>query len=159
MKILFLLFIFVAIPAFAVEEKPQQIGSSGKEESDSEERQGQAEPSQVQPETKDLSKPMPEKQVIPMSLPKYTITQIKEMKAKGIDPEKLEQASKIEETTQQRDSETDEAKINEKPVYRTPESACAHLRVGQICEYRKRNNSRWIGNCVHRPNKAELYCK
>ena len=101
-----------------------------------------------------------QKETIPMSLPKYTIMQIKEMKAKGIDPEALEE--KITPPPQKPSSlaeNKDEQEKSGKVIYRTAESACSHLRIGQICEYRKRNNSRWIGNCAPKVNMSYLYCK
>ena len=120
-------------------------------------------PTQDSKQTEATHTPVEKKNVIPTSLPKYTIMQIKEMKARGIDPEALDKKETPSPGEAPSDAEvdkkTEELADSGKVIFRTAESACGHLRFNQICEYRKRNNSRWIGNCVYRANSQQLYCK
>ena len=99
-----------------------------------------------------------EEKPIRMTLPKYTKMQIKEMKAKGIDPEALEEKTKPAMTEEDKQSKQ-ESEESEKVIYYNPQSACAHLRLGQVCEYRKAGYGRWIGNCATKANTNSLYCK
>ena len=103
---------------------------------------------------------------IPLSLPKYTIRQIREMKELGIEYNEILPKTKVvssekplEITKKPIEAKFIKKKEAEKGVYYSAEAACQSMRPNQICEYRKRNNSRWIGNCTRRPNSKVLYCK
>lgn len=113
----------------------------------------------VEPQSKkeDSEKSPKQEEIVRTSLPKYTIMQIKEMKAKGIDPDVFEEEAKPKLADKNEGNKAPEK--SDKPIYYSPVSACAHLRFGQVCEYRLPAYGRWIGNCAKKGNGKGLYCK